>query len=768
MDLVPANASTTERAVFVQFPNGTASISGRIDSIGDRDWYRIYLDALETYTFELQQQFVLRATVLLRDAAGAIVDEWSGRFGPIRSELDVNTSGEYFLDVGSLGGTRGAFTVTVAEPRFDFMTAPLLNVERSGVLQSREDREIFRLPPVDAENWLELVLFAPPTLHLTVIYSDGSELRAVSTGTPKYGRFSVERQAAVPEYVVVEGTAAGAFRLFGRDADILDDVTTNRVVEVNTEARGHVEDWFDSDFWGVQLNADEEYIIDASRVIGLRNLDLALRDRSGALLAFDAISGQNRNPLLTFTPSKTDLYFIDVQHNARGIGEYRFSVQSEIPGNVTTQAVAIVGGSYVGSIERDFDSDYWKTQLTAGQKYVVLGDRLQGLRNLDIAVRDSSGKLLAFDADSGPNRNPFLEFTAPTDGTYFIDIQHNARSLGAYSFSIVGDVPDSADEAVRVSGPLHIGEELDFLGDVDYFKFDIATGEAFVVRSLAGTRDVTLRILETSGREVFRMFADGFGRVWDPSAPGEYIAEVSGFRQIGTYDFGFTPDVGNNFNTSAGIVAGSSVRGDLFSRFDSDGYRLQVAAGETYTISLTSTGKGFFVQDASGRLLGNSEGRQFNPTSSFTAVADGEVLIFVSGAGRFLASGGSFDLAVRSDDAGDTFASARPTVVGTRFRGELSSPEDRDFFAVTLEAGETYRLALRGEDSNAGTLVDPSLKIWRGSFRNPDLVAANDDAGKGQDAFLLFTPNATGTYVVEATSPGGLGTGTYLLDVLIA
>jgi Ca2+-binding RTX toxin-like protein len=87
--------------------------------------------------------------------------------------------------------------------------------------------------------------------------------------------------------------------------------------------------------------------------------------------------------------------------------------------------------------------------------------------------------------------------------------------------------------------------------------------------------------------------------------------------------------------------------------------------------------------------------------------------------------------------------------VGGSVSGALQSAGDRDWFAVNLQAGYTYKIDLAGHASGAGTLADPYLRLHDSSGA---LVAQNDDvvSGSNPDSEVLYTAPSSGTYYVEA------------------
>jgi len=103
--------------------------------------------------------------------------------------------------------------------------------------------------------------------------------------------------------------------------------------------------------------------------------------------------------------------------------------------------------------------------------------------------------------------------------------------------------------------------------------------------------------------------------------------------------------------------------------------------------------------------------------------------------------------------------------VGGSVSAAIDFSEDQDWFAVTLEAGRTYRIDLQGQDSGSGTLVDTYL---RGLFTSngvyiPDTV--NDDVDLYTfESRLSFTAGESGTYYISAGAYGHY-TGSYTLGV---
>ena len=103
-------------------------------------------------------------------------------------------------------------------------------------------------------------------------------------------------------------------------------------------------------------------------------------------------------------------------------------------------------------------------------------------------------------------------------------------------------------------------------------------------------------------------------------------------------------------------------------------------------------------------------------------------------------------------------------VVGESVTGEIGTSGDRDWFAVTLEAGKTYRFDLEGHDTSAGTLDDPYLRGIHDADGNLIDGTTNDDRGAYYNSMVLLTATQDAIYYVSAGAHNNHA-GTYTLSV---
>jgi hypothetical protein len=115
-----------------------------------------------------------------------------------------------------------------------------------------------------------------------------------------------------------------------------------------------------------------------------------------------------------------------------------------------------------------------------------------------------------------------------------------------------------------------------------------------------------------------------------------------------------------------------------------------------------------------------------------------------------------------SDDYGQTALTNGAIGIGQFVNGTIELPEDADWFAINLAAGERYRFDLEGVTTGAGTLGDPVLELRDGTGAVVQL-GMHDDSDGATRARLVHTAAANDTYYLAARSADG-GVGTYRLS----
>jgi hypothetical protein len=96
--------------------------------------------------------------------------------------------------------------------------------------------------------------------------------------------------------------------------------------------------------------------------------------------------------------------------------------------------------------------------------------------------------------------------------------------------------------------------------------------------------------------------------------------------------------------------------------------------------------------------------------------------------------------------------------------GTIDTPNDTDWFSVTLLAGQTVQIEARGSATGHGSLVDPYLYL-RDSLGSSSPLTSDDDSGEGLNARLIYTATYSGLHFVQVNAFAFNGTGTYQVSM---
>ena len=102
--------------------------------------------------------------------------------------------------------------------------------------------------------------------------------------------------------------------------------------------------------------------------------------------------------------------------------------------------------------------------------------------------------------------------------------------------------------------------------------------------------------------------------------------------------------------------------------------------------------------------------------------------------------------------------------VGGSATGEIDFHHDRHWFAVTLEAGRTYRFDMKGSATDAGTMYSPFLRGIHDSNGNLIAGTVEDSSDFTRSSQVRFTAAADGIHYVSA-GVWSYTEGTYTLSV---
>ena len=490
-------------------------------------------------------------------------------------------------------------------------------------------------------------------------------------------------------------------------------------------------------------------------------------------------------------------------------------------GNLLTAGTVAVGGWVEGTIETAGDEDWFAVQLEAGVEYRIdlEGSDTGGGTLADPLLRwlhddSDAGVRGTRDDDGGSGRNARQVFTPDESGTYYISANGAGTGTGTYKLSVTQvNPPPPAPDPPAVQDPLpdvaansgtpgvvtvggSVTGEIGTAGDEDWFAVQLEAGVEYRI-DLEGSdtgggtlADPLLRWLhDDSGAGIPGTRSDGGGdgrnarQVFTPDESGTYYISANGAGSVtGTYKLSVTQvnpppdDLPASATTTGTVAVGGLATGEIETAGDEDWFAVTLEAGRFYRFDLEggSANRGT-LEDPYLRGIYDAEGTAIPGTSNdnanihlssrveFAADADGTYYVAAGGARGHT---GTYTLSVETipDDYAANETTTGTLAVGGSAAGEIDMRGDRDWFAVTLEAGRTYRIDLEGSFGNRGTLRDPFLRGIYAADGSAIADTRNDNDGWGLDAGLLFTPEADGTYYIAA---GGSESsiGTYALSV---
>ena len=708
------------------------SVMGEIERSGDRDWFAVELVEGRLYRIDLEGHWTKAGTLLnaylrgVYDAIGNLIDgtpnDNSGVGFNSRGYFMAPEAGTYYVAAGGYGGSEGTYTLSV---------------------------------------------------------------RDVTDGVPD-------------DFAAGTGTS-------GR-------------VEVGGKATGKIEYAGDRDWFAVTLDAGRLYQIDLEgldtgagtlRDPYLRGVHDADGNRIDGTRNNDSGAGLNSRGY--FKAEEPGTYYAAAGTRENEVGTYTLSVTDvtdDFASGTWTSGTVEVGGTATGEIEILRDTDWFAVILEAGKAYRIdLEGRDTGAGTLRDpylrGVHGADGNRIdgTTNDNSGAGKNSRVFFTAPEADTYYVAAgSRNTYEVGTYTLSVTEVVDDFAADT-DTTGTVTVGDtvtgEIDLPRDTDWFAVDLEAGKVYRI-DLEGwdTRAGTLRdpyvrgVHDADGNLIDGTTDDNGGAGYNSrvffaaSAAADatyYVSAGDSGSSIGTYTLSVTEivdDYASDTDTTGTVTVGGTATGEIKYPGDRDWFAVDLEAGKVYRIYLEGrdTRAGtlrdpylFGVHDGDGDLIGDTTndngGGGHNSRVFFTAVEEGGTY-YVS-AGGSGSSIGTYTLSVIEgvdDYASDTDTTGTVMVGGTA-TGEIETSEDRDWFAVDLEAGKVYWIGLKGWDAGAGTLRNPYLRgIHDG---DGDLIGGttDDNSGSGHNSRVFFMAKEGGTYYVSA---GGSGSsiGTYMLSVI--
>lgn len=239
----------------------------------------------------------------------------------------------------------------------------------------------------------------------------------------------------------------------------------------------------------------------------------------------------------------------------------------------------------------------------------------------------------------------------------------------------------------------------------------------------------------------------------------------------------FADSVPGSISTTATLALGSSVDVTIETPSDHDWYRVTLTAGTTYTIHSTAVSGGgnpdsfLALRDSSGALLVDDDdgGDGTYSLLSYTATTTGTYFVDAGTfAGMGQSSSGSYHLSIAAvlptgaDSVAATTATTGALAVGGSIDGNIDTNGDRDWYAITLAAGQTYLFRTGGIVPDGTVNTRLTLRDAAGTQ-----LSTNDNSGEAAFSAIRYTATTGGTYYLDVSVVGS-GTGAFNLTAFTA
>jgi len=782
-------------------PGGSAT--GHIETVGDRDWFAVNLVAGQAYAFRLDgaaSNGLWDPYLSLYNSGGSFIASNDDGGSNLNSLLNytAGANGTYYLEARAYGSRLGDYVLSASGTD---VTAPTVLS-----FSPADEAGSVALGANIVLNFSEAIQRGAGTMHLK--NAAGAVIESFDAATS--GRIAVSGSTLTLDPTASLASATGYRVEFA--AGTVRDLAGNNYAGISSYNFTTVADTtaptvtsFSPADEATSAAVSANIALNFSEAIQRGTGTISLKNAAGTVIeSFNAatsgrvsISGSTLTidpmaDLATATGYRVEFETGTVRDLAgnsyAGTTSYNFATVAtggdDFAASTATTGSVTSGGTVTGHIETAGDRDWFAVDLLAGQTYTfrLSAAASNGLSDPYLSLYNGAGSFLAFDDDGGGNLGSLLVYTAAMSGTYYLEARAYGSRVGDYvlatsaaaatdttaptvlSFS---PADESTSVAVGANIALAFSEAIQRGTGTIYLKnaaglvieaFDAATSARLSVSGSSLTINPTADLSSGTGYRV--EFAAGTMR------------DFAGNAYAGTTGYNFTTGADSTAPTvvsfspadeAASVAVGSNVA-LTFSE------AVQRGTGTIYLKNAAGAVIESFDAATSSRLSISGSSLTLDPTSDL-ANATGYRVEFGSGtvrdfAGNAYAGTAAYNFTTVMAAGGDDYAASTLTAasvaVGGGASGHVEAAGDRDWFAVSLTAGQAYTFRLNGAGSNA--LSDPFLTLYNGAST---AVASNDDGDNGYNSLITYTAAATGTYYLEARGYGSQ-TGEYSVSATAA
>ena len=328
---------------------------------------------------------------------------------------------------------------------------------------------------------------------------------------------------------------------------------------------------------------------------------------------------------------------------------------SDDHGDDIDDATAIrVGVGARGAVDYEGDVDYFRFQAERGQSYQI-DVALGSLDDSIVEMYDSDGLFLDSNDDYSGNTASRLLWQASSSGELYVAVAAFGSGVGTYTLTvtlstIVDDHGDDIDDATAIRVGTDVPGVLDYVDDIDYFRFQAEQGQSYQIDVTLGSLDDSIVELHDYDGLFLDSNDDYSGSTasrlsWQASSSGELYVAVAAFGSgIGTYTLtvSLIGDHGNDFESATRIGIGKAVAIELENLDDMEVLVFRLAPDREYVFTLDWETYQIWdnpvsimaLYDASGQLLARLNDYDFSAQRirnkiTWQAVTGGDYYIVV-------------------------------------------------------------------------------------------------------------------------------------------